>query len=145
MTACTSRCTFAATLVALTCAGCIRTHWDEPRIVAVTPEPDAVEVPVDAVVEVRFDERIRASTLDAGNFYVWDVDGDVEVPGVRSYEIETRAARFVSDELYLPGRRYRVVVDDDVRSECCGVRLRNGLIWEFTTAPAAPATVDPGR
>ena len=114
-------------------------YYDEPEVRSVSPANGAVNVPVDVEIRVEFDRRIRASTLDGGNFYVWDLDADLEVPGTRSYEVDTRTAVFLSTDLYQPNRRYRIVVDDDVRSECCGARLRNTFLSEFTTGDASPS------
>ena len=123
---------------------CYTDRYDEPEVRSVSPVANATDVPVDAVIRVEFDRRMRASTLDGRNFYVWDVDADIEVAGTRSYEIDTRTAVFLSDELFLPNRRYRVIVDRDVRSERYGLRLRHARVWEFTTGAASMLTTESG-
>ena len=107
------------------------------EVTSVVPAPDAVDVPIDAVVSATFSVAIDPTTVD-GAFSLEHAGG--AVAGVISYNAATRTAVFTPDADLEYDTEYTATVEGTVAT-VGGVSLAGEASWSFTTE-VAPTPVD---
>jgi len=112
---------------------------ESPRVERAAPREDAIAIPLNTVIQVRFSEAMDPESVSG--LRVVGPDGR-EVPGTVSYEPETRTAVFVPRDLLEAASTYRVTVPAEA-SDRSGNGLAAEYGWTFTTTGAAPP--DPSR
>ncbi|MDX9724308.1 MAG: Ig-like domain-containing protein, partial [Myxococcota bacterium] len=109
-----------------------------PTVVARSPEPDAVDVPLDATITVGFDEAMFPSTVqDLANFVVKDSSNRV-IDGSIAWNDATLTATFTPTQPWWPLSTYSVTLNSGIMD-----LSRNSLIelrWSFTTTQAGDAS-----
>jgi hypothetical protein len=110
-----------------------------PRVTAVTPAPEAIGVPVDATIDVTFDEPVLTSTVTDTSFRVfgrWSGPHD----GTFTFSPEGDAVRFEPTAPFFPGEAVLVQLARTITAED-GTPLDHGYAWTFWTW-SAPHVLD---
>jgi hypothetical protein len=119
---------FAPLAAALVLAACTTPTLFE--VTSVTPEADATDVAVDAVVTVTFNLAAAEATLQGG-FALATAGGD-DVAGVVSYDDATMTATFAPSADLAYGAEYVATVAGTVTT-ATGQPLGDAVSWSFTT------------
>jgi len=121
--------------LALVVAACTTPVLDL-EVSSVTPEPDAIDVPVDVVVSATFNVAIDPDTVD-GAFLLEPAAGGAPVAGTLSYNAATRTAGFTPAANLAYDTEYIASLAGTVAT-VGGVTLAGDLEWSFTTEAAPP-------
>lgn len=132
---------FAFVLVIII-AGCSKDDVVEtigicPIVLSTIPEDDAVNVPLDQVISVTFNEEVDPETVNAQTF---KVSGTSDVTGSITYS-ETTAYFTPSSDL-LPNTTYTGTVTTGIKDNM-GNALQEDYVWSFTTIPQISLSVTP--
>ncbi len=103
-------------------------NWRDPIVTAHTPEAGAVDVPVDSVVTVSWNQEMPDNT----RFTVSSPAG--ETSGQFSYEAASDTVTFTPDAPLAPGATYTVTVSGAV--DVVGDLQLSPVTWTFTTQAA---------
>ena len=99
-------------------------------VVSSSPSPDALDVPLDSVITVRFDRPMDGSTMVEGNIGL-TVLGRFTVPTQIAYQPEQQTVTIDPDQPLVGGQLYTVALSEGVKDEN-GIRLAPAS-WAFTT------------
>jgi len=108
-----------------------------PLVIGRYPLPDAVGIPLNAVVSVTFNEAIDASTLDGGSFFIRQADilvsGTISIGENNTLGVFTPASNLVSNSTYT------VFLFQSVK-DASGNAIIASDSWQFTTVNTADVT-----
>jgi hypothetical protein len=108
-----------------------------PAVVMVTPQDQAVDVPLDSEIVIEFSEPLDPDSVTSKTIQI--LDGTTEVPGQLAYADGT--VRFTPDaELALVGP-YTITVSTDV-TDVEGAPLLDEFTAQFSTRDGAWTTID---
>lgn len=103
-----------------------------PLISSVSPAENAIDVPVDSVIKVYFNEPMDPASITADTFKVnRGTSGDVT--GTIDYDSETFIATFTPSQPFSAGTAYKVMIKSDV-TDVAGNPLGSNKQWWITTA-----------
>jgi hypothetical protein len=112
-----------------------------PRVTAVQPAAEAIDVPVAAVVTASFDEAMNPATIGTATFELRDAGGDL-VPAAVTYDPATRTASLVPASALSYNAVYRATVKGGASSsratDLSGNALAVDRTWSFTAEPSPP-------
>jgi hypothetical protein len=105
-----------------------------PSVVAVSPEDQAQDVPVDVVISAEFDEFIDATTIIPQNVVLRD-GASVAVPRTFDYQkLGTHGVIFIyPSELLNPGETYTVTLNTGLQDMFMN-QMAETYEWSFTTS-----------
>ena len=103
-----------------------------PSVLDVTPNANAVEVPVNARLTVILSEPIDPSTITDDTVYVLDNSTAQIVPGVVSLSVDKSVISFVPNAALLVGRQHRLTLTSNIL-DLFGNNLPTSYFY-FTTA-----------
>jgi len=112
-----------------------------PTVLSKNPENGAVDLPVDTVVTVTFDEDMDSDTVNQASFYLRDASSNL-IEGTVSYAAATRTASFVPNGgVFQFGDSISVVVTTEM-TDRDGNPL-SSVNWSFTIAcdPLSPTVL----
>ncbi len=103
------------------------TRYSEPEVLSVNPS-DGAEISVNDMKEasVVFSEQMDAESINEGNIYISDVQGEV------SYDEQNQRAVFTPEESLIPHREYIIFVSREVE-DLDGMPMGEDIITTFTT------------
>lgn len=104
-------------------------------ITAQSPAVNATNVAVTDAVTATFDKRLNPATVSSGSVLVVDQDGQ-SVVGVVDYSTPASTIKFLADELWQPGRTYRVIIKggEGGVEDFDGHSLAADMSWTFTAS-----------
>ena len=109
-----------------------------PGVDSVFPEAGSLDVPVEAIFTIDFDEGMDDTTLSGMNILVQDADG-VPVIGEPAYDLETGKTTFTPATNLQHFTTYSVLLRGDITDRAGnGLNGGSGYIWTFTTVGLAP-------
>ncbi|RRO13919.1 InlB B-repeat-containing protein, partial [Mesohalobacter salilacus] len=129
-------------VTALIITGCSDDDAEElhsacPLVLSTIPADDAVNVPLDQIISVTFNEDLRPETVNTETF---KINGDNTLEGSVSYSEKT--GFFTPTVDLLPFTIYTGTVTTGVK-DTLGNALQENHIWSFTTIPEVTLTVAP--
>jgi hypothetical protein len=102
-----------------------------PSITSVSPESNAGDTAVNAVIEVTFDEDISLATLtDINNFRL--TDGSTSVSCEAAYDSTTQTATFTPEESLYYATTYTATITTGI-TDLAGNHLASNYSWSFST------------
>jgi hypothetical protein len=115
-------------------AGCAgdgggETKTDNPEVIATSPQDGAVDVNLNPLVQVWFDQELDESTIDSAAIYVAGA-----VTERIEYEASEKAIRLYLRELLDPETEYDIIVDSTITG-ATGDPLLKDRAFAFTTGP----------
>jgi hypothetical protein len=133
--------TFAIALVIIL-AGCAKDDVVEtvgvcPVVLLTAPDNGDVDVPLDQVITVTFNEEVDPETINEQNF---TVEGATSIDGTVSASGEI--ASFIPSDNLEPNTTYTGMVTTSVKDPM-GNALQENYIWTFTTIPEVTLSVSP--
>ncbi|MCK5253051.1 MAG: Ig-like domain-containing protein, partial [Thermoplasmata archaeon] len=109
-----------------------------PGVDSVFPEAGSLDVPVEAIFTIDFDEGMDDTTLSGMNILVQDADG-VPVIGELAYDLETGKTTFTPATNLQHFTTYSVLLRGEITDRAGnGLNGGSGYIWTFTTVGLAP-------
>jgi hypothetical protein len=106
-----------------------------PLPVSTSPANGALDVPLDALVQVRFSEPLNPSSVTGSRFQVLDGDG-YAIQGLLSVNSALQAAVFLPSQALAPEAAYTVRVSGDIQ-DLAGNPLGTESVWSFSTGSTA--------
>ncbi len=107
-----------------------------PRVVAASPVVGATDVPLDATIDVIFDEEIQKATLNLFTFTV--SEEETNVYGAIEYQRGEKKGTFKPKETLTHGTLYNVKIFNI--KDIAGNRMEETFVWSFMTIPAPDIT-----
>lgn len=111
-----------------------------PAVIAVVPQDDATQVPLDTGITATFSKAMNPATLSTTTFTV--MHGTTSLQGVVTYDTNDETASFVPDAPLVLSRLYTAMITTGAQ-DTEGVALEANFPWNFTTGNSAsePPTV----
>ena len=133
--------TFAFALVILL-TGCAEDDVVEivgvcPVVLSTVPDTDAINVPLDQVITVTFNEEVDPATINEETF---TIDGATSVAGTVTSSGAT--ATFTPSADLAPNTTYTGMVTTSVKDPL-GNALQKNYVWTFTTIPEVTLSASP--
>jgi uncharacterized repeat protein (TIGR02543 family) len=133
--------TFAFALVILL-TGCAKDEVVEivgvcPIVLSTVPDTDAINVPLDQVITVTFNEEVDPETINEDTF---TIDGATSVVGTVTSSGAT--ATFTPSADLAPNTTYTGMVTTSVKDPM-GNALQENYVWTFTTIPEVTLSATP--
>ncbi|MEX2350429.1 MAG: Ig-like domain-containing protein [Flavobacteriaceae bacterium] len=124
---------FSFVMIALF-AGCEKDDYQEtigicPLVVSTDPTDGDINVPLDKVITVTFNEEMNPATLTMGSI---TIEGQSEITGTISYDQSTLTASFTPSELLSSSTTYVGKVKTSVK-DVDGNALQEDYVWTFST------------
>lgn len=110
-----------------------------PFIVSHSPATDAIDIPINRNITVRFSESMHGGSLSAERLTLVDADGQT-INGFRSYDRHNYTWQFDPQFNLHFSTTYTVTVDGDVQDEFGGNTMGADNSWSFTTAASPDFT-----
>lgn len=132
---------FAFALVLLV-AGCSEDDVVEivgvcPIVLSTVPEDGDINVPLDQVISVTFNEEVDPETINEQTF---TVDGSSSITGTVTYSGTT--ASFTPSVNLEPNTTYTAIVTTSIK-DLLGNALQKNYVWTFTTIPEITLSATP--
>ncbi len=104
----------------------------QPRVMAVFPKQNEIHAAATTSIRIAFSEPINAGTIDAST---WQISGSQsgQYDGVRSYDVASLTAEFVSDQPFKPGERIYSNLTSGIQN-AAGLPLTPAFQSWFTTS-----------
>jgi hypothetical protein len=106
-----------------------------PAVVRTSPSHGQMNVPLDALVQVKFNEAMSSSSLTGSSFELLDRDGRL-VSGSVVTSSDQQSAIFIASAPLMPGMEYMARLSPSV-SDAAGNALGRGFSWRFTAGATA--------
>jgi hypothetical protein len=105
---------------------------DAPRVLNVTPVPNASDIPTSAVISAVFDMDLDPATITGSTVTLTRLSPEASIEGTLAYNTATRTASFTPTTRLAPDKSYRLTVTTGLKS-AKGAAFGTSFSTTFTT------------
>lgn len=108
-----------------------------PQVTSTDPLPNAINIPIDQVINVTFNQDMNSSTFNSSTFYV-DGEGIGRISGTIEYDSASLTMSFIADANYKAGELITFILTDGITNQTGQPIV--GHVGQFTIAVSQPSS-----